>query len=186
MTGTDRCGLLKNNEPMIRIRQEEQTDRAAVFDVVRRAFEHAGHTDHDEHHLVERLRESDAFVPELSLVAVDAGEVVGHVLFTRVRIGDTVQLALAPVSVRPDRQRGGIGSLLIIEGHRIARRLGYGFVVVLGHEAYYPRFGYRPASGFGIRAPFDVPDANFMAVDLQERNIRLDAAVEYAGEFFNR
>ena len=84
-----------------RIRQETSGDTSAVFEVVRSAFDHARPSDHDEHHLVERLRKSSAFVPELSLVAESDGRVAGHILFTEIRIADTTQLALAPLSVVP-------------------------------------------------------------------------------------
>lgn len=166
-----------------RIRQETSGDTSAVFEVVRSAFEHALPSDHDEHHLVERLRKSSAFVPELSLVAESDGRVAGHILFTEIRIADTTQLALAPLSVVPSLQRMGIGGQLIREGHRIARDMGYTFSVVLGHPDYYPRFGYRPASAFGIRAPFEVPDEVYMALNLQGTDGKLDGVAIYPPEF---
>ena len=166
-----------------RIRQETSGDTSAVFEVVRSAFEHARPSDHDEHHLVERLRKSSAFVPELSLVAESDGRVAGHILFTEIRIADTTQLALAPLSVVPSLQRMGIGGQLIREGHRIAKEMGYTFSVVLGYPDYYPRFGYRPASAFGIRAPFEVPDEVYMALNLQGTDGKLDGVAIYPPEF---
>ncbi len=167
----------------MRIRQASPSDSGAIFETVRSAFEHAAQSDHDEHHLVERLRDSSAFVPELSLVAEQGSRIVGHILFTEIGIAGTTQLALAPLSVIPSMQGQGIGGRLIREGHRIAKNMGYTFSVVLGHADYYPRFGYRPASAFGIRAPFDVPDEVFMARNLQGTDVRLDGVVVYAPEF---
>lgn len=166
------------------IRPETEKDYDAVYQLVESAFQTAEHTDHDEQNLVVRLRKSRAFVPALSLVAEADGRIVGHILFTEIKVGGTTQLALAPLSVVPDMQGKGVGGSLIREGHRIAKNLGYGFSVVLGHEEYYPRFGYRKASGFGIRAPFEVPDECFMALNLQGGEDRLNGVVEYAPEFF--
>ena len=107
------------------IRQERREDWEAVYRLVREAFASAEQSDGNEQDLVTALRESAAFVPELSLVAVDGERIVGHILFTRVTVGGTQALALAPLSVLPEEQGKGIGLALIREGHRIAGRLGY-------------------------------------------------------------
>lgn len=171
---------------MIYIRPEGPVDYPAVRRLVQAAFAQAEYTDHDEHNLVERLRQSESYVPALSLVAEDDGTLVGHILFTTVTVGDMVALALAPLSVLPQRQGQGIGRQLIERGHHEARTRGYGFSILLGHAGYYPRFGYQPASRFGIRCPFDdIPDANFMACDLQNRpDTRLEGMVVYPPAFF--
>ena len=169
---------------MLLIREETPKDHEEVRRVIRRAFENAEHTDHDEHNLVDRLRKSDAFIPELSLVAEMDGKIIGHVLFSKIRIQDTVQVALAPVSVLPELQGRGVGSALIREGHARAAKMGYDFSVVLGHAAYYPRFGYVAAKTFGIRSPFPVPDENHMAVRLRGDVVALEGTVTYPKEFF--
>jgi len=168
---------------MAQIRQETPNDYSTVYETIKIAFENAEHSDRDEHNLVDRLRKSDAFIPQLSLVAELDNTIVGHILFTKIQIGDTIQLALAPVSVIPSMQNQGIGSKLIKKGHQIAKELGYEFSVVLGHANYYPRFGYLTASTFRIKAPFDVPDENFMALNLQGNNVELEGVVKYASEF---
>ena len=98
------------------IRQETEKDYPQVFKLVEEAFRDMEESDHREQFLVERLRHSPAFVPELSLVADGDGGVVGYGLMTRVSIRsgilDAESLALAPVAVRPDRQSMGIGSAL--------------------------------------------------------------------------
>ena len=158
------------------IRQETEKDYPQVFKLVEEAFRDMEESDHREQFLVERLRHSPAFVPELSLVADEDGGVVGYGLMTRVSIRsgilDAESLALAPVAVRPDRQSMGIGSALIRELHARAARLGYKSAVVLGHEGFYPRFGYRKASDYGIAFPFEVPSECCMAVELVAGGLR--------------
>lgn len=102
------------------------------------------------------LRKGDSYIPELLLVAEENGKIVGHIMFTKAKIGETVVLALAPLSVLPEQQRRGIGTALIKEGYKIAKDLGYGYSVVLGSETYYPRMGYMPADALGIFPSFEV------------------------------
>ncbi len=169
----------------IKIRQERESDATQVYEVVKNAFASAPFSDHDEHNLVTRLKTSHAFIPALSIVAELDSKIVGHILFTKITIGDKPALALAPVSVDPTHQSQGIGASLINAGHKVAKALGYRAIVVLGHEAYYPKFGYVKASAYKIAAPFDVPDENFMVLALSEdalKNYR--GMVSYAPEFF--
>ena len=171
------------------IRQETAEDYRAVHDLIQRAFAPLAESDHDEHRLVERLRQSKAFIPQLSLVATtEKGLPVGHILLTEAHIVSdkqrTLSLAVAPLSVSPEWQRQGIGSALLREAHRRAADLGYGSALLLGHPDYYPRFGYRPASHYNIRFPFDVPDEYCMAIELQPNALqRIAGTVEYAPEF---
>lgn len=169
----------------ILIRQEQEKDIDAVYQVVKSAFETMPQADGDEQDLVNRLRKSEAFIPELSLVAECDGKIIGHILFTKMKIGGQPSLALAPVAVLPEYQNQGIGGKLIMEGHRLARELGYGPVIVVGHPAYYPRFGYKPASRWNITAPFEVPDEAFMALELLEGGLKdVSGEIEYVKEFF--
>ena len=144
---------------MLLIRPESSADWPAIRDVTVRAFGRAA-----EARLVEALRASPNFVAALSLVAVDDGHVVGHILFSRIHIRSAERrvpaMALAPVAVLPEHQRCGIGSALITHGLQECRRLGERIVVVVGHPNYYPRFGFTSARAAGLEAPF--PDAAFM------------------------
>jgi putative acetyltransferase len=107
----------------------------------------------DEAGIVARVRVSEYFIPELSLVAELDGRVVGHALFSYVGLeGDEPAriLALGPLAVHPAYQGRGIGSALIKEGLEVARARGEPLVVVLGHPGYYPRFGFAPSKSYGI------------------------------------
>lgn len=165
------------------IRQETDRDYGAVYDLVKKAFETAEHSDGNEQDLVAALRGSQAFVPELSLVGVIDGEIAGHIMFSEGKVGDDTVLVLAPLSVLPEFQKNGVGKALIMEGHRIAGELGYSHSLVLGSENYYPRFGYLPAERFGVQVPEGMPSANYMAVKLRQDAKTISGAVTYAKEF---
>ena len=170
------------------IRKEEVSDHEAVFNLIEKAFEKEPYSDHQEQFLVERLRKSAAFVPELALVAVLDNEAVGYTLLTKIQIANehtsATSLALAPIAVLPTYQGKGIGGRLISAAHEKATELGFGSVVLLGHENYYPRFGYELAGKFGIKLPFDVPAENCMAIELVEGALsNVSGVVEYPHEF---
>ncbi len=143
------------------IRPERPEDSSLIRRVNELAFGQPTEAD-----LVERLRQACA--EAVSLVAED-GEVVGHILFTPVIVERTGQpllgMGLAPMAVRPDRQRQGIGSQLVRRGLSVLRQDGCPFVVVVGHPEYYPRFGFEPASKRGLLSQWaGMPDAAFMVV----------------------
>ena len=174
---------------LVKIRQETSADYSGVFDLVEKAFRDLEQSDHQEHYLVERLRTSASFVPELSLVAEVGDKLVGHILLTKVTIeggqSRAESLALAPVSVLPEYQGQGIGGMLIRQAHKEAIRLGFKSVVLLGHEKYYPRFGYNRADVYGILFPFNVPEENCMAIELVEDGLKnVQGTVRFAKEFY--
>jgi predicted N-acetyltransferase YhbS len=138
--------------------------------------------------LVEKLRKNPKFVKELSRVAIFDNSIVGHILFFPVLIRDNEMthptLALAPMSVIPEFQEMGIGASLVKDGLAIAQKHGYQSVIVLGHPTYYPKFGFRPASEWGIKSPFEAPDEAFMAIALQPEALKnISGSVEYPIEF---
>ena len=103
--------------------------------------------------------------------------------FTKAVVQGVEVLALAPLSVLPDYQNRGIGLSLMKEGHSIAPKLGYEYSVVLGHSKYYPKAGYIPASECGIKAPFEVDDESFMALNLNGSQNKLNGVIEYDKAF---
>lgn len=141
-------------------------ERARDIPMIHAVHAEAFETDF-EARLVDRLRErADPF---LSLVARSGDIVVGHILFTPVRLaegGKAALLGLAPMAVLPAFQGQGIGGRLVERGLEAARELGARGVVVLGHADYYPKFGFRPASDFGLSNEFGVAAAHFMALEL--------------------
>lgn len=131
----------------VTIRPEQPADAPAIQTLLARAFRTT-----DEMRLVEALR--DQADPYLALVAERHGQVAGHIVFTAVGVGEAPRdgrlLGLAPMAVLPEFQKRGIGSALVREGLVACRAAGAEAVVVLGHEDYYPRFGFRPAADFGL------------------------------------
>lgn len=165
------------------IREERTDDCDTIYTVVKSAFDSAEHSDGNEQDLIIALRESENYIPELELVAEENGKIVGHIMFTKAKVGEIAVLALAPLSVLPEYQKKGIGMALIKEGHKIAKELGYGYSVVLGSETYYPRAGYVPADTLGILPPFDAPRENFMAYKIDEFSSTINGTIKYAKEF---
>ncbi len=163
------------------VRPEGPEDEAAVAEVNEDAFERP-----DEAAVVAALRRGAAFLPGLSLIAEVHDAFVGHILFTRLHVGvaRSPGLALAPLAVRKVHQRRRIGLALGREGLRLATARGEAFAIVLGHPEYYPRFGFAPASRFGIRAPFEVRDEALMALELLPGGLNgVSGLIEWAPEF---
>ncbi|MCQ8212909.1 N-acetyltransferase [Cetobacterium somerae] len=163
---------------------KKMTEEDLVCEMVQKTFIREKFSDHNEHKLVKDLLKSDAFIKELSLTAKFKGMIVGYILFTKVKVGNETLLALAPLAVLPRFQKKGIGKSLVEKGHKIAKDLGYKGVVVLGHPDYYKKFGYEPASKWGINCPIEVPDENFMAIELYPGALsNVKGLVEYPKEF---
>lgn len=137
---------------------------------------------------VDTLRRTERFIPGLSLVARHNGKIVGHILLYPIDIlqgnRKVETLSLALLSVLPEFQNNGIGSGLVNAGISNARRLGFRSVIVLGHESYYPRFGFSPAGAYGITAAFADPDFAFMALELQPEALKTAHGIlKYPKEF---
>ncbi len=150
------------------IRRELPGDTAAIHAVTAAAFTRPGESgpsadaEPAEAPLVDWLRASPAWIPALSLVAIGPGDdVVGHVVCTRGTVGPAPALALGPLSVRPDRQRQGVGSALMHAVLGAADALDEPLVALVGWAAYYPRFGFRLGSDYGITPPQPEWSPNF-------------------------
>jgi putative acetyltransferase len=151
---------------MITIRSETAADLTAIRAVNRQAFEVRG----AEGGLVDAVRQSENFIPELSLMAEENGQVVGHILFSRLHIETDTRpvpaLALAPMAVLPGYQRQGIGSQFVRRGLETCQSLQHDIVIVLGHPAYYPRFGFSAAAAATLECPFGECGEAWMAMAL--------------------
>lgn len=154
----------------ITIRQEGAADAETISALVTRAYQAVPYSDHREQFMIERLRISDAFVPELSLLAEIDDKPVGHILLTRIEVRNerfsTASLSLAPLSVVPSHQRMGVGDALVREAHRRAAQLGFRSVILIGIPDYHERFGYQPMSFYPITVSFEVPEQNCLVLAL--------------------
>lgn len=170
---------------MYKIRAEKQEDFAGIREVNDLAF-HYG----DESKLVDAIRESDRYIPELSIVAVtEDNRVIGHILLSIIDIESEnaviPTVALAPMAVRPDFQGQGIGSALVRAGLSECKRLGFGHVVLIGHPDFYPKFGFTSAREKGLEAPIPVPDSVFLACELVEGALKgINGTIKYPPAFY--
>ncbi|WP_413252788.1 GNAT family N-acetyltransferase [Streptomyces brevispora] len=161
-------------------RPETAADTGAVHAVNAAAFP----TD-AEARLVDALRDDpQAWLPGLSYVAEAAdGSVAAHALLTRCLVGGAPALALAPVATAPGHQRQGAGQAVVRALLDAARLRPEPLVLVLGHPEYYPRFGFVPASRYGIRPGFEVPDEAMMALVLDDSGPVPRGTIQYPAAF---
>jgi putative acetyltransferase len=166
---------------MYMIRREQSQDISKIREVNRRAF-----GQEQEALIVDKLRESCSSI--LSLVAIADDQVVGHILFSPAVIetenGKLVGSGLAPVAVLPEYQRKGIGSELVQTGVARIKEGGCAYIIVLGYPEYYSRFGFEPASRFGISSEWQVPDEAFMILMLNKRAMKdISGVAKYREEW---
>jgi putative acetyltransferase len=159
------------------IRAEQPADVEAIRRVNRAAFDQE-----EEGRLVDTLRARGAVL--LSLVAVVGDEVIGHILFSPATIGTVAGAALGPMAVVPAHQRQGIGSELVARGLDSLAAQRCPFVVVVGHPEFYPRFGFEPATAYGLTCDWDLPAGVFMVKVLNAATAgRVHGHVAYQAEF---
>ncbi len=168
---------------MLSIRAEKTEDIEAIRQVNQEAF-----GQEIEANLVDRIRNSQHFIPELSLVALDGDEIIGHIMFSTAWLekpGKVIAiLALAPMAVALAYQKRGIGSALVTEGLQRAKLTVFPAVVVLGYPDYYPRFGFATAREKGIECPYPAHEEAYMVKELYPGAINsLQGKVKYPGFF---
>ncbi|MDR0380857.1 MAG: GNAT family N-acetyltransferase [Oscillospiraceae bacterium] len=178
------------------IRLEAPADRAAVERLTFAAFETFTFPDGskspcvNEHYLAHIMRDAPAFVPELDFVGEIGGEIVANIMYTKSKItrpggGELETLTFGPVSVKPALHGSGHGTEIIRHSLDRARALGYGAVVIVGHPAYYPRFGFRPASEYNLTMPDGGTIDAFMALELRDGHLGHDGGKWYEDRVFD-
>ena len=154
------------------IRPEQPADHRQVEFITREAFWDVYKPGCDEHYVVHCLRKSPDFIPQLSLVACQGAQIIGHLLYTKARVINPAQqhqvLCLGPLTVAPEFQKQGVGSQLIRHSLPIARNLNYKAVFLYGSPAYYPRFGFVNAQKFNITTRDGQNFDPFMALELTD------------------
>lgn len=168
----------------ILIRKETESDYLKIRELVREAFIYATHSDGDEHNLISRIRQSEYYIPDLSLVAISDGITVGYIMFSRIFVGTREAIALAPLAVSCEMRLMGIGKMLVNSGHTIARQLGYACSVVLGYPDYYSKLGYVKASKYNVTPPLDIPDEYFMVCPLTSKHEDIPSGIVRYPEAF--
>lgn len=165
------------------IRPETEADHEAIHRLVTVTMRA------NEAELVELIRGSENYIPDLTLVAEDVEQIVGYALFSYVSLEGMARqpvLALAPLCVRADRQRQGVGSTLVRAGLDRADRQAAPLVTVLGDPAYYRRFGFEPSRRYGIEPPSqDIAEDVFMVKPLSGYRDELEGRVVYPPAFDN-
>jgi predicted N-acetyltransferase YhbS len=167
-------GILRNKPERIKpgeieIRTERPADYFETEQMVRRAFFNKHHPGCNEHFLVHKLRSDDAYIPELSRIAVADGRIVGTIMYSKAKvIGDREHnvITFGPLCVDPDYQGRGIGELLLLETVKLARNAGFSGIVIYGEPDYYPLHGFERCDKFGITTPDGKNFDSFMAYKL--------------------
>ena len=152
------------------IRPATREDYDNIYHLVRTAFATARVKDGKEQDFVNKLRASSGYIPQLELVMEVEGELIGHIMFTKLIVpvskGDLPSLLVAPLCVKLAERNKGYGSQLMKTGFSIAKDLGYTSAFLVGDPEYYQRFGFRPTGLFGIKNKSDIPDRFVLCCEL--------------------
>lgn len=159
------------------IRTIKKCDYEKVSDLIIESFTHTENGYDGESELVDEIRQTDEYIPDLELVAIKNDKIVGHGLLSEVYLESNdkryVGLVLAPLEVDLNYQQLGIGKILMKELEKKAIMLNYSFINIMGWPEYYSKFGYNPASKHKIYPPFNgVPDEVFMIKSIKENFLR--------------
>lgn len=161
------------------VRRERPEDAAEIAGVIDAAF-----GDTETSRFTQSLREWEGYVPELTFVAVEAGEIVGFTMLSYVSVDERPVLILTPMAVRPDRQRRGVGAAVVLAALEAADERGEPVVLVEGVPSYYPQFGFESATALGLERPdAHIPEAAWLARPLSAYDPTLRGRVVYPGFF---
>ncbi|MGB0837335.1 MAG: GNAT family N-acetyltransferase [Flavobacteriaceae bacterium] len=176
---------------MLHITKERPEHFTEIDKLLLEAFKNDPYSDHGEGDLVRRIRASEDFISDLALVALEDEKVVGYILVSPLKIvsQETKEefpgLTLAPVAVLPEKQGQKIGAQLIERAHETAKALGHDYIVLLGHDTYYPRFGYEVCKNHNIEFHFQVPPEYCMVKEITPNSLeKINGLVHYPETFF--
>jgi putative acetyltransferase len=165
----------------MKMRPETPSDYSSITEVNIKAF-----GIENEAKLIEKIRSSPGYIPELSLVAEIDNKIVGYILFSYIDLVNEQTLpvlGLAPLAVLPEYQNQGIGTILVETGLEVANQKKEALVVVLGHPEYYYRFGFQTSINYQIQSPFDVPEEVFMVKILSSYQEKYQGKIVYPPAF---
>ena len=159
------------------IRQETENDFPQIFEFVKTAFQTSHHSDGTEQNYFLKLRYGSTYIPELSLVMIDendGGRLIGHIMLTKIAVKGVKSmpkntfeiLLLAPVAIALDHRNRGLGSDLIREALKQAKKEGYAAVILTGDPHYYERLGFVSAEKFNIKNKQNIPNENVLIYEL--------------------
>ena len=168
----------------IKLRLEKLADYKKVENLTREAFWNVHVPGCNEHYLMHIMRNADAFINELDIVAELEGRIVGNIVYTKAKIlGDDGNLynviCFGPISVLPEFQGRGIGGMLIKHTKNLAKQLGYRAILIYGDPEYYSRYGFVAAKTYGIGT-----SDNMYAVPLQACELHSGALQNCQGRFY--
>ena len=174
------------------LREEDKNDYFKNENLTREAFWNIYKPGCDEHFILHKLREKDSFIKNLTLIAIFEGEIIGNIVYSKMfrnkkMINEII--CFGPISVLPEFQRKGVGTLLIKTTLKMAKDLGYKAILITGNKNYYSRFGFNPAFDYNIHLEgnkLDDKAENFMVKELEEGFLKNNSGIyNFDDIFFN-
>lgn len=162
------------------IRNERADDFPKILNLYSDLFNHG-----TEAEMLDKLRSSVSFVREMAFIAELNDNIIGHVIFVKVLLGDNIFVALAPSAIIPGSNREQIFERLITHAFNTAISLGYKALFAIGDPSDYGKYGFESAANYSIKMPWDfLPQSSFLVKLLAENALDgISGTVEY-GDIF--
>lgn len=164
----------QNMETLIQV--AAQKDFKITENITRETFWNLYKPGCNEHLVLNKLRNSKSYIRELDLIAVFENEIIGHIISTKAKVVDLLNneheiLCVGPITVLLDFQKNGIGSKLINESIKVAKKIGYSGMILFGNPEYYHRFGFVNAEKYRITTKDNQNFEPFMALEIQKKGL---------------